>query len=144
MFNAGKVRPVLCLARRIGGQTHPFSIAAAKKATTGVRVTVYSTSNFFKNPIFPDRHELHHSSLANLQKYLGTRLHPCIVGVRTGALPYWKGKDSLHAVVVHGFDDKHIFLNDPYFDNTEFLVPLGAFSLAWSKTGNIAITIERR
>jgi ABC-type bacteriocin/lantibiotic exporter with double-glycine peptidase domain len=88
--------------------------------------------------------ELHHSSLADLQRYLETKLHPCIVGLRTSTLPHWKGRDCLHAVVVHGFDDVHIFLNDPYFDEAEFPVTIAAFMRAWSAVGNIAITMERK
>ena len=59
MFNADKVCQVLCLTRRIGGQTQLLSIAAAKKAIIGIQVTIYSTSNFFKKPAFPDRHYLY-------------------------------------------------------------------------------------
>jgi len=34
----------------------PSLIMAAKKTSTGVYVTYYSTSLFFKKPVFPDRH----------------------------------------------------------------------------------------
>jgi predicted double-glycine peptidase len=88
--------------------------------------------------------ELHRWLLVDLQRYLETKRQPCIVGVRTGPLPYWEGRDSLHAIVVNGFDDKNIFINDPYFDEKEFLVSMATFALAWSRTENIAITIERR
>jgi len=97
------------------------------------------------NASLPDtKAELHRWLLIDLQKYLEAKQQPCIVGVRTGPLPYWKGRDSLHAIVVHGFDDENIFINDPYFKVKEFLVSNDAFSLAWSRTENIAITIERR
>ncbi len=88
--------------------------------------------------------EIHFWSFVDLQEYLETKRHPCIVAVRTHSLPHWKQTDSRHAVIVHGFDDKHVFLNDPYFDETEFPVSSNAFITAWSALGNIAITIERR
>jgi uncharacterized protein YvpB len=88
--------------------------------------------------------EIHFWSLVDLQGYLENVRHPCTVALRTNSLPYWKGKNVRHAVVVHGFDDKHIFLNDPYFDDKEFPVTINAFLTAWSALGNIAITIERR
>ena len=77
MFNRGKVRQVLCLNRRKGGQIYSLSIATAKKAATCVTVTNYSTSGFFKKPVFPDRHELRKKSdeLPNLNT-LYWYLHP--------------------------------------------------------------------
>ncbi len=97
------------------------------------------------NASLPDtKAELHRWWLADLLEYLETRRQPCIVAVRTNALPYWKRRDIRHAVVVHGYDDKHIFLNDPYFDDKEVPVTINAFITAWSALGNIAITIERR
>ncbi len=88
--------------------------------------------------------EIHYWSFVDLQDYLEAKRHPCIVAVRTNSLPQWKGTNSRHAIIVHGFDDKHIFLNDPYFDETEFPVTINAFIMAWSALGNITITIERR
>ncbi|MDZ7363198.1 MAG: cysteine peptidase family C39 domain-containing protein [candidate division KSB1 bacterium] len=88
--------------------------------------------------------ELHQWLLVDLQEYLETKLQPCIVTVGTRALPHWNEADNLHAVIVHGFDDVHIFINDPYFDDREFPVPIEAFLAAWSETENFAITIERR
>jgi hypothetical protein len=52
MFNTGKVRQVLCLSCRIGGQKHFFLFATAKRASIDVHVTKYSTLNFFKNRHF--------------------------------------------------------------------------------------------
>jgi len=88
--------------------------------------------------------ELHQWLLVDLQEYLETKLQPCIVTVGTRALPHWNKADSLHAVIVHGFDDVRILINDPYFDDQEFPVPIEAFLAAWSETENFVITIERR
>jgi hypothetical protein len=56
MFNAGKVRQVLCLSWRIGEQKHFFLLVTTKRTSIGIHVTNYSTSNFFQKPVFPDRH----------------------------------------------------------------------------------------
>jgi len=97
------------------------------------------------NASLPDtKAELHHWLLMNLKEYIEINRQPCVVGVGTRHLPHWNGKKNLHAVAVHGFDDEHIFINDPYFKKKEFLIPNALFLLAWSETGKIAITIERR
>jgi ABC-type bacteriocin/lantibiotic exporter with double-glycine peptidase domain len=88
--------------------------------------------------------EIHFWSFVDLQEYLEAKKHPCIVAVRTNSLPYWNERDIRHAAIVHGFDERHILLNDPYFDATEFPVTINAFLTAWSALGNIAITIEGR
>jgi ABC-type bacteriocin/lantibiotic exporter with double-glycine peptidase domain len=90
------------------------------------------------------RAEIHFWSFVDLQEYLEAKRHPCIVAVETRSLPQWKGANGRHAAVVHGFDNEHVFLNDPYFDETEVPVSNKAFITAWSALGNTAITIERR
>ena len=55
---------------------------------------------------------------------------PCITLVRTADLPYWDyGTD--HAVVVVGFDEKAVYVNDPAFANHPIPVPVIEFELAW-------------
>jgi ABC-type bacteriocin/lantibiotic exporter with double-glycine peptidase domain len=55
---------------------------------------------------------------------------PCIALVRTADLPYWDyGTD--HAVVVVGFDEQAIYVNDPAFDDHPISVPVIEFELAW-------------
>jgi predicted double-glycine peptidase len=88
--------------------------------------------------------ELHIWWLKDLINYLEDKQQPCIVTVITTALPYWDEADLSHAVVICGFDEENIFVNDPAFDAEEFVVPIEAFLTAWSEAKNIAITIERR
>lgn len=83
-------------------------------------------------------------SVASLRRYLETKRKPCIVTLGTTHLPHWDDPHDLHAVVVHGFDDEHIFINDPFFDEREFPVAIENFLTAWSEAKNVVITIERR
>ena len=55
---------------------------------------------------------------------------PVIVFVRTGELPYWDYSTD-HALVVVGYDDAGIYVNDPNFTETPISVPRGDFELAW-------------
>jgi len=55
---------------------------------------------------------------------------PCIVLVRTTDLSYWSyGTD--HAVVVVGFDEQSIYVNDPAFEAHPIPVSAVEFELAW-------------
>ncbi len=97
------------------------------------------------NASLPDtKAELHIWLLMDLINYLEEKQQPCIVTVVTTNLPYWDEAEHSHAVVVCGFDEENIFINDPFFDAEEFTVPIEAFLAAWSETENLAITIERR
>jgi ABC-type bacteriocin/lantibiotic exporter with double-glycine peptidase domain len=56
--------------------------------------------------------------------------HPVIVFVRTSELPYWSyGTD--HALLVVGYGEANIYVNDPNFTNAPIAVPRGDFELAW-------------
>jgi ABC-type bacteriocin/lantibiotic exporter with double-glycine peptidase domain len=68
-------------------------------------------------------------SLEELREYLLAGL-PCIVLLNTADLPHWSYSTN-HAVVVVGFDDSAIFLNDPAFDQHPISIPAIAFELAW-------------
>ena len=46
-------------------------------------------------------------------------------------------------VVFVGFDDEHILVNDPYFEDKEIEVPKRDFMNAWSANDYIAILILR-
>lgn len=67
---------------------------------------------------------------------------PVIVFVRTGELPYWSYQTD-HALVVVGFDDAHILVNDPNFDEAPIAIPRGDFELAWLERDYCYATITR-
>ena len=55
---------------------------------------------------------------------------PCVVLVRTDQLPYWTCATD-HAVLVVGFDEQAIYVNDPAFEQSPQRVPCADFELAW-------------
>jgi len=56
--------------------------------------------------------------------------HPVIVFVRTGELPYWTYSTN-HALLVVGYDESQLYVNDPYCSEAPIAVPRGDFELAW-------------
>ena len=56
--------------------------------------------------------------------------HPVIVFVRTGELPYWTYSTD-HALLVVGYDENHVHVNDPHRSEAPIAVPRGDFELAW-------------
>ena len=79
-------------------------------------------------------------SLADLKACLDRRLPP-IALVKTGELPYW-AYDTLHAVVLLGYDEAHVYVNDPVFEQTALPVPISDFELAWLEMGNRYVVFE--
>jgi ABC-type bacteriocin/lantibiotic exporter with double-glycine peptidase domain len=73
-------------------------------------------------------------TLARLETLVGQD-RPVIVLVRTRELPYWQGLDTFHSIVVVGYDEGRIYVNDPYFDQTPLTVDRGDFVLAWLEMG---------
>lgn len=68
-------------------------------------------------------------SLEQIKNYLQNGV-PCITLVRTADLSYWDyGTD--HALVVVGFDEQAISVNDPAFNEYPISVPVIEFELAW-------------
>ncbi len=69
------------------------------------------------------------TDLAGLESTLAQG-NPVIVFVRTGELPYWD-YSSDHALVVVGYDEANVYVNDPHFTNAPISVPRDDFELAW-------------
>jgi ABC-type bacteriocin/lantibiotic exporter with double-glycine peptidase domain len=72
------------------------------------------------------------SSLESARRHLLLG-HPGIAFVNAEELPYWQGEAAYHAVVVIGFEDRRLLLNDPYFDQGPQTVDEDEFLLAWSE-----------
>lgn len=59
-----------------------------------------------------------------------TNGRPCIALVRTAQLPHWTYATD-HAVLVVGFDERAVYINDPAFEHAPQPVPRVDFELAW-------------
>ena len=68
-------------------------------------------------------------ALDELFDYL-TAKQPCIALVRTAHLPYWTYATN-HAVLVVGFDEQAVYVNDPAFEQAPQRIPRAEFELAW-------------
>jgi ABC-type bacteriocin/lantibiotic exporter with double-glycine peptidase domain len=66
---------------------------------------------------------------------------PVIAAVWTGALPYWT-RNRPHAVVIVGYDENEVYLNDPKFANAPQRVTWEDFSKAWEPFGWFAAIIR--
>ena len=80
-------------------------------------------------------------SLKRLEDYLIRYNIPVIAQIATDPLNYLT-IPSAHALVVVGFDDEHIIVNDPLVDDQELPVPKDEFLQAWSIFQNLMIVIR--
>lgn len=66
---------------------------------------------------------------------------PPIAFVNTSQLKHWD-VETPHAVVVIGFGNDTILINDPTFQNSPIECTIGDFYLAWDEMGNLFGTIR--
>jgi len=81
-----------------------------------------------------------YSTWQELQHYLDHD-QPVLVGVRTAFLDDWL-RDCPHAVVVVGYDEKNVYLNDLYFDQAPQQTSRSSFLKAWRSTRNRLVIVE--
>ena len=75
-----------------------------------------------------------------LETYINNGL-PVIVRVWTAMLDYWTVTTS-HVVVVVGYDERLVFLNDPAFTSAPHRVVWDAFLAAWAEYDETAVVIS--
>lgn len=68
---------------------------------------------------------------------------PVIVAVWTVALPYWT-KNRPHAVVVVGYDENVVYLNDPTIREAPQTVTWENFLVAWEEFGRFGAVIRKQ
>lgn len=68
---------------------------------------------------------------------------PVIVLVNTMFLDYWQA-DMAHAIVVVGYDDQHLLINDPEFDNSPQQATPTGFLAAWGEFDFLTAMINKR
>ena len=75
--------------------------------------------------------------------YLEKDKIPVIAFVDTSPLNYWK-LSAAHVLVIVGFDEENIIVNDPFFEKQEIKIPITIFMEAWSVFQNLLIIIKKR
>lgn len=78
--------------------------------------------------------EVAYSTFEEIQIHIASR-RPLVAFLRTGALDYWSS-DAPHAVLVIGYDDQFVYLDDPFFDVAPQKSSLPSFQRAWWKAKN--------
>jgi uncharacterized protein YvpB len=68
---------------------------------------------------------------------------PVIALVRTLFLDYWQ-TDMAHVIVIIGYDDQYLLINDPEFDEAPQQATPTGFLAAWGEFDFLAGTIRRR
>ncbi len=87
--------------------------------------------------------ELSQSTPAELFTTISTVRVPVIVFVDTAYLPHWD-ETAAHVVLVVGYDEKNIIINDPIMDNKELHIPATMFFNAWGKNQYYMIVIKKK
>ena len=67
---------------------------------------------------------------------------PAIAAVWTAALPYWT-ENRPHAVVIVGYDEKSVYLNDPKLREAPQSVSWKDFLGAWEEFGRFSAVIKK-
>lgn len=75
--------------------------------------------------------------------YLRDSKNPIIALVDTSFLSFHDIITS-HTVVIVGFEEEKIIINDPWFDEKEIYTDIDEFKLAWGKFGNLVVKIFKR
>jgi len=114
------------LARQMG--------TLAQAGTPGSRVSVFAS----------DALEVAYreGDLSDLQAALAQGIPP-IVLVYTRELPHWT-KATAHAIVVVGFDNDSVVVNDPGMSQPAIRVLLSDFQLAWDEMANLFALIRMK
>lgn len=68
---------------------------------------------------------------------------PVIVFVNTASLPHWD-ESAYHPLLVVGFDEESVIINDPFFGQEEIRVPIANFLDAWAKVENYMAVIKKK
>lgn len=82
-------------------------------------------------------------TLAELERLLKNSKAPVIVLVDTLFLDYWD-ISTAHVLVVVGYDEDNIVVNDPFFENQEIKIPKTIFIQAWSVFQNLMVIISKK
>jgi len=82
-------------------------------------------------------------TISTVKNYLEKEKRPVIALVDTSPLNYWN-LSAAHALVIVGFDEENIIVNDPFFENQEIKISITIFMEAWSVFQNLLVIIKKR
>ncbi len=68
---------------------------------------------------------------------------PVIAFVDTAPLPHWD-ESTAHVVLVVGYDQESVTINDPFFEKEEIRIPAKLFLKALSKNKNYMVLIKKK
>ena len=94
------------------------------------------------NQIYGIQAKIEFWSLEELKAHLAKFKTPVVALVWTEHLAHWK-HGCLHSVVVVGFDNEHVIINDPNFDEKDFYIPFEDFINAWQANDGLAVIFEK-
>ncbi|MBN1352470.1 hypothetical protein JXJ21_23935 [candidate division KSB1 bacterium] len=49
----------------------------------------------------------------------------------------------MHSVVVNGYNDEYMIINDPNFDEKEYYIPFNDFINAWQLNDGIVVILKK-
>lgn len=68
---------------------------------------------------------------------------PVIVFVDTEPFPHWD-ESTYHVVLVVGYNEEFVIINDPFFDEREIKIPINQFLQAWGVNKNYMAVIKKK
>lgn len=86
--------------------------------------------------------EISEGSLDTLFAAISLHKIPVITFVNTASLPHWD-EMAYHVVLVVGYDEESVIINDPFFDENELQVPIANFLKAWGKNASYMVVIKK-
>jgi len=87
--------------------------------------------------------EIHKSTLNDLMVSVHHKRILVIVFVDTGPFPHWS-ESVYHVVLVVGYDEDAVIVNDPFFDSAEIRIPKEKFLQAWDLRRNYMVIIKKK
>lgn len=87
--------------------------------------------------------EIHKSTINDLCSTVLYQKVPVIVFVDTAPLSYWN-ESAYHVVLVVGYDEEAVIVNDPNFDRAEIRIPKEEFLQAWNLRRNYMVLIKKK
>lgn len=82
-------------------------------------------------------------SLEELKTHLDKFRTPCLALVWTEHLAHWK-QACIHSVLVIGYDNEHVIINDPNFEEKDFYILYEDFISAWQVNDGLMVTFKQR